>query len=665
MNNDVRKKVTLAGLLVSIGIVYGDIGTSPLYVMKAIVNENGGIANVNREYIVGSISLILWTITLLTTVKYVLIALKATNHGEGGIFSLYALVRKKAKWLVLPALIGGAALLADGTLTPAVTVTTAIEGLKNMRFGNDIPVPNQNSVLIITIIILLFLFSIQRMGTSIIGKTFGPIMLIWFTFLGLTGAMNLSHDLSLLEALNPVLAVKILFSPANKVGVLILGAVFLATTGAEALYSDVGHVGKGNIMASWPYVFICLALNYLGQGVWILENPNYHAGNTDFNPFFEALPSQWKFFAIILATLAAIIASQALITGSFTLVSEASGLKFLPRMKIIYPSTEQGQIFIPSINKMLCVATIGIVFLFKTSEHMEAAYGLAITVTMLMTTILLFEYLSLKKVNILLRLVFLFLFGAIESMFLISSLAKFLHGGYVTVIIAAFIGAIMYIWYFGNKVRDRREAKNAYVRLDEYTSMLSNLSHDDSVPLYATNLVYMAKVKYNKFIKRDILYSILDKRPKRAHAYWFVTVNVTNEPFTAEYAINTYGTKNVINIQLYLGFKQQQKVNVYLRQIVHELIKDGTIESQPQEYTTTPGRDVGDFKFVIVNDVISPQTQLNTYEKWLVESRVWLQNLSSNPAVWFGLEYADTVVERVPLILGSQNIKSIQRTKLK
>lgn len=665
MNNDVRKKVTLAGLLVSIGIVYGDIGTSPLYVMKAIVNENGGIANVNREYIVGSISLILWTITLLTTVKYVLIALKATNHGEGGIFSLYALVRKKAKWLVLPALIGGAALLADGTLTPAVTVTTAIEGLKNMKFGNDIPVPNQNSVLIITIIILLFLFSIQRMGTSIIGKAFGPIMLIWFTFLGLTGAMNLSHDLSLLEALNPVLAVKILFSPANKVGVLILGAVFLATTGAEALYSDVGHVGKGNIMASWPYVFVCLALNYLGQGVWILENPNYHAGNTDFNPFFEALPSQWKFFAIILATLAAIIASQALITGSFTLVSEASGLKFLPRMKIIYPSTEQGQIFIPSINKMLCAATIGIVFLFKTSEHMEAAYGLAITVTMLMTTILLFEYLSLKKVNILLRLVFLFLFGAIESMFLISSLAKFLHGGYVTVIIAAFIGAIMYIWYFGNKVRDRREAKNAYVRLDEYTSMLSNLSHDDSVPLYATNLVYMAKVKYNKFIKRDILYSILDKRPKRAHAYWFVTVNVTNEPFTAEYAINTYGTKNVINVQLYLGFKQQQKVNVYLRQIVHELIKDGTIESQPQEYTTTPGRDVGDFKFVIVNDVISPQTQLNTYEKWLVESRVWLQNLSSNPAVWFGLEYADTVVERVPLILGSQNIKSIQRTKLK
>lgn len=665
MNNSVRKRVTLAGLLVSIGIVYGDIGTSPLYVMKAIVNENGGIASVNREYIVGSISLILWTITLLTTVKYVLIALKATNHGEGGIFSLYALVRKKAKWLVLPALIGGAALLADGTLTPAVTVTTAIEGLKNMKFGNDIPVPNQNSVLIITIIILLFLFSIQRMGTSIIGKTFGPIMLIWFTFLGLTGAMNLSHDLSLLEALNPVLAVKILFSPANKVGGLILGAVFLATTGAEALYSDVGHVGKGNIMASWPYVFICLALNYLGQGVWILENPNYHAGNTDFNPFFEALPSQWKFFAIILATLAAIIASQALITGSFTLVSEASGLKFLPRMKIIYPSTEQGQIFIPSINKMLCAATIGIVFLFKTSEHMEAAYGLAITVTMLMTTILLFEYLSLKKVNILLRLVFLFLFGAIESMFLISSLAKFLHGGYVTVIIAAFIGAIMYIWYFGNKVRDRREAKNAYVRLDEYTSMLSNLSHDDSVPLYATNLVYMAKVKYNKFIKRDILYSILDKRPKRAHAYWFVTVNVTNEPFTAEYAINTYGTKNVINVQLYLGFKQQQKVNVYLRQIVHELIKDGTIESQPQEYTTTPGRDVGDFKFVIVNDVISPQTQLNTYEKWLVESRVWLQNLSSNPAVWFGLEYADTVVERVPLILGSQNIKSIQRTKLK
>ena len=639
-----KQKMTFAGLLIAIGIVYGDIGTSPLYVMKSIVTENGGISNVNRELIVGSISLIFWTVTLLTTVKYVIIALKATNHGEGGIFSLYALVRKRAKWLVIPALIGGAALLADGTLTPAVTVTTSIEGLKNMRFGDVIPVSSQDMVILITIVILVLLFSIQRMGTSVIGKAFGPIMLLWFTFLGLIGLMNLSHDWSLLDAINPIHALRILFSPANKVGILILGSIFLATTGAEALYSDVGHVGKSNIMGSWP---------------------NYHAGNGDFNPFFEAVPSSLRLFAIALATIAAIIASQALITGSFTLVAEASSLKFLPRMNIIYPSNEKGQIYIPSINKMICVITVAIVFLFRTSHHMEAAYGLAITVTMLMTTILLFEYLGKKGTALSIRCIFLVVFAFIEGMFLFSSLTKFLHGGYVTVLIAGFILAIMYVWFYGNKIRDKREEQNAYVRLDEYTDMLTELSHCDDYPVYATNVVYMAKVKYNKFIKREMLYSILDKRPKRAKAYWFVTVNVTNEPYTAEYAVNTYGTKNVINVQLYLGFRKQTSVNVYLRQIVHDLIADGTIEAQPQQFTTTPGRDVGDFAFVIVNDVISPLTKLTGYEKFMVEARVWLQNLSSNPASWFGLEYADTVVERVPLVLGDHEEEHIQRIKPK
>lgn len=318
-------------------------------------------------------------------------------------------------------------------------------------------------------------------------------------------------------------------------------------------------------------------------------------------------------------------------------------------MKIDYPSTEKGQIYIPSINKGICVATIAIVLYFQTSAHMEAAYGLSITISMLMTTILLYEWLAMKKVNPVWNWIFLIFFGVLDIMFMISSLTSSPTVVTYHYLSLAPIGFIMYVWYYGNKIRDKREARNAYVRLDEYTDMLTNLSHDENYPTYATNLVYMANVKYNKFIKREILYSILDKRPKRAKAYWFVTVNVTNEPFTAEYAVNTYGTKNVINIQLYLGFKKQTSVNVYIRQIVHDLIADGTIEPQPQEYTTTPGRDVGDFSFVIVNDVISPQTQLIGYEKWLVEARVRLQNLSSNPASWFGLEYADTVIERVPL----------------
>lgn len=559
-----------------------------------------------------------------------------------------------------------AAILADGTLTPAVTVTTAIEGLKGLQLGGGVPVSSQSMVIAITVLILLVLFSIQKMGTSIIGKAFGPIMFVWFTFLGVIGLINMSGDWSILQAINPVYAIKLLFSPYNKAGIFILGSIFLATTGAEALYSDVGHVGKKNIIGSWPFVFVCLSLNYFGQGVWILNNPTYRpADGGVLNPFYEMIPSDFRLAAIVLATIAAVIASQALITGSFTLVAEASGLKFLPRMKIDYPSTEKGQIYIPSINKGICVATIAIVLYFQTSAHMEAAYGLSITISMLMTTILLYEWLAMKKVNPVWNWIFLIFFGVLDIMFMISSLTKFTHGGYVSLFIAGAIGFIMYVWYYGNKIRDKREARNAYVRLDEYTDMLTNLSHDENYPTYATNLVYMANVKYNKFIKREILYSILDKRPKRAKAYWFVTVNVTNEPFTAEYAVNTYGTKNVINIQLYLGFKKQTSVNVYIRQIVHDLIADGTIEPQPQEYTTTPGRDVGDFSFVIVNDVISPQTQLIGYEKWLVEARVRLQNLSSNPASWFGLEYADTVIERVPLILGKPNPSYIKRVKPK
>ena len=664
--NNTSKRMSAAGLLIAIGIVYGDIGTSPLYVMKSIVAGNGGIGNINRDFIVGSISLVLWTVTLLTTLQTVVIALKATNHGEGGIFALYTLVRKHAKWLVLPALIGGAAILADGTLTPAVTVTTAIEGLKGLKFGGSVPVSTQSMVITITVIILLVLFSIQKMGTSIIGKAFGPIMFVWFSFLGIMGLINMSGDWSILAAINPIYAIRLLFSPENKAGIFILGSIFLATTGAEALYSDVGHVGKKNIIGSWPFVFVCLSLNYFGQGVWILNNSHYvPADGGSLNPFFEMIPANLRLAAIILATVAAVIASQALITGSFTLVAEASGLKFLPRMNINYPSTEKGQIYIPSINKGICVATIAIVLYFQTSAHMEAAYGLSITISMLMTTILLYEWLVMKKVKPIWNWIFLIFFGVLDIMFMVSSLTKFTHGGYVSLFIAGAIGFIMYVWYYGNKVRDKRESRNAYVRLDEYTDMLTNLSHDEDYPTYATNLVYMANVKYNKFIKREILYSILDKRPKRAKAYWFVTVNVTNEPFTAEYAVNTYGTKNVINIQLYLGFKKQTSVNVYIRQIVHDLIADGTIEPQPQEYTTSPGRDVGDFSFVIVNDVISPQTQLVGYEKWLVEARVRLQNLSSNPASWFGLEYADTVIERVPLILGRPNPSYIKRIKPK
>lgn len=655
LNAKKRSTMSLAGLLITIGIVYGDIGTSPLYVMKTIISDNGGLNTASREMIIGSISLIFWTVMLLTTIKYVLIALKATNHGEGGIFSLYALVRRRKKWLIYPALIGGAALLADGMLTPAVTVTTAIEGLKGIDFHGLEMVNTQQQVIIITIVILSVLFLIQRFGTSVIGRAFGPVMFVWFLFLGVVGFIHMAGDFSILRALNPYYAIDLLFfSKDNHVGVFILGSVFLATTGAEALYSDVGHVGRINILGSWPFVFTSLMLNYLGQGVWVMQNANNakYLKDATFNPFFEMLPGEWRLVGIVLATLAAIIASQALITGSYTLVSEAVRLKFFPRMKIIYPTEKHGQIYIPLVNKILWIACIAIIFYFQTSSHMEAAYGLAITVTMLMTTLLLYQYLCQINVKKIFALAMVVFFGVIEGMFLISSLVKFVHGGYVTAIIAGLILFTMYIWYNGNRVRDHEEFRSAYVSLDDYKDQLSRLSNDDSLPIYSDNVVYMAKVKPGNRIKREMMYSILDKRPKRAKAYWFVTVNVTDEPYTAEYTVDTLGTRNVINVQLYLGFRREQRVNVYLRAIVHEMIERGQIDPQPKKYTTIVGRDVGDFSFVIVQDVISPQTHIKSYERTMIQLRVGLQNITSNPASWFGLEFSDVVVEKVPLILG-------------
>lgn len=665
MNANTRAKVSRAGIFITLGIVYGDIGTSPLYVMKTILGDNGGLSATTPELVIGSISLIFWTVMLLTTVKYVLIALNATNHGEGGIFALYTLVRRQAKWLLYPALIGGAALLADGMLTPAVTVTTSIEGLKGIVFHHWEPVQNQADVIFITVVILSILFVIQRFGTKTIGHAFGPIMTLWFTFIGVVGLVNLLPDLAILKALNPYYAISVLTSPDNKVGIFILGSVFLATTGAEALYSDVGHVGKANIDASWPYVFVCLMLNYFGQGVWVIQHA--HEANlgqaVDFNPFFELLPGDWRFVGIVLATLAAIIASQALITGSYTLVAEAVRLKLLPRLKINYPTLQHGQIYVPAVNGILWIACVGIVFFFRTSAHMEAAYGLAITVTMLMTTLLLFQYLRLRHVNVVLTWLMVLFFGSLETMFFLSSMVKFVHGGYVTAILAGLILCVMFIWYYGNKIRDRDEFESGYVDLDDYKDQLVALSKDENYPTFATNLVYMAKVKPGHMIKKEMLYSILDKRPKRAQAYWFVTVNVTDEPYTAKYDVDMMGTNNVINVQLYLGFRREQRVNVYLRAIVHELIDSGDLPAQPQTYTMQKGRNVGDFSFVVIQEELSPETRVKPFDRFIIQARVTLQNWTSTPATWFGLEFSDVVVEHVPLILGRRRRPFLRRIK--
>lgn len=637
-------------VLVTLGIVYGDIGTSPMYTMKAIIAGNGGLLTMSTDVVLGALSLIIWTLTLITTVKYVMVAMKADNHNEGGIFALYSLVKKCAKWLIIPAMIGGAALLADGILTPAVTVTTAIEGLRTIPAAHAIIGDNQHIVVMITIIILCTLFALQKAGTSTIGKAFGPVMTLWFLFLGAMGVMNMFADISVVRALNPVRGILFLFDgKLNAAGLMVLGSVFLCTTGAEALYSDMGHVGKSNIYVSWPFVKVCLILNYLGQGAWIITNHTDESFNAikDLNPFFEMLPGQLRPFAVILSALAAIIASQALITGSYSIVSEAIKLDLMPHIKINYPSTTKGQIYIPLVNNIMWVGCIGVVLLFQSSEHMEAAYGLAITVTMLMTSILLYTYLAVIRKRLWAAIPFILFFGAIEAMFFFSSLTKFFHGGYFTVLMATAIFVVMFVWRRGTAVE---RTQSVYLPVDKYIDQLRSLSHDADYTTLADNLVFLTNDSSFDKLDRDILYSILDKRPKRAKAYYFINISLTDDPNTREFIVNDFGTDFLFKITLRLGFRVNQRINTYLYQIVGDLIKNNQLAPQNHKYSIYKEHsEIGDFRFCLLRKVLAPETDINGFDARCLELKYFIRRVCGSPARWYGLENSNIVFEYVPL----------------
>lgn len=637
-------------VLVTLGIVYGDIGTSPMYTMKAIIAGNGGLLTMSTDVVLGALSLIIWTLTLITTVKYVMVAMKADNHNEGGIFALYSLVKRCAKWLIIPAMIGGAALLADGILTPAVTVTTAIEGLRTIPAAHAIIGDNQHIVVMITIIILCTLFALQKAGTSTIGKAFGPVMTLWFLFLGAMGVMNMFADISVVRALNPVRGILFLFDgKLNAAGLMVLGSVFLCTTGAEALYSDMGHVGKSNIYVSWPFVKVCLILNYLGQGAWIITNHANESFNAikDLNPFFEMLPSQLRPFAVILSALAAIIASQALITGSYSIVSEAIKLDLMPHIKISYPSTTKGQIYIPLVNNIMWVGCIGVVLLFQSSEHMEAAYGLAITVTMLMTSILLYTYLAVIRKRLWAAIPFILFFGAIEAMFFFSSLTKFFHGGYFTVLMATAIFVVMFVWRRGTAVE---RTQSVYLPVDKYIDQLRSLSHDADYTTLADNLVFLTNDSSFDKLDRDILYSILDKRPKRAKAYYFINISLTDDPNTREFIVNDFGTDFLFKITLRLGFRVNQRINTYLYQIVGDLIKNNQLAPQNHKYSIYKEHsEIGDFRFCLLRKVLAPETDINGFDARCLELKYFIRRICGSPARWYGLENSNIVFEYVPL----------------
>lgn len=660
-------KVTAASLLIALGIIYGDIGTSPLYVFNAIINGKP----ISEELVLGSLSCIFWTLTLQTTIKYVVLTLRADNRGEGGIFSLYALVRRQKKWLVIPAMLGGAALLADGMITPPISVTSAIEGLKQIPSLHNI---EERTIVIIVVCIIALLFFLQQFGTASIGSMFGPMMFIWFLMLAGLGILHISDDLSVFKAFSPTYAFDLLTKYPK--GFWLLGAVFLCTTGAEALYSDLGHCGRENIRISWIFVKTCLFLNYLGQGAWLLTQKGKLYANSDLmsdkafmalhpsaielkSTFYSIMPQGWfLYIGIAIATMAAIIASQALISGSFTLVSEAMRLNLWPKMKINFPTEERGQLYIPGINWLLFLGCIGITLYFKSSSNMEAAYGLAITMCMIATTMLFANFLITRRVLSFWIYLFLGVYLAIEFGFLFANLDKFPHGGFVTLIVGGGLFAVMYIWYRSRKIKNRYVE---FVRLENYIPQIQELSNDRGVPKYATHLVYLTSANNPKEIEHKIIYSILNKKPKRADIYWFVHVDTLDDPYTCEYTVDHIIPNDIIRVEFRLGFRMEPKINMMFRKVVADLVANNEVNITSRYESLERNNVVGDFQFIVMEKYLSQDNELPFFERIIMKMYFNLKEWSLSEERGFGLDTANVTIEKFPLIVSPVSEMKLKR----
>ncbi len=634
--------VSAAGLLVAMGIIYGDIGTSPLYVLKAIVGEENPI---QAGLVRGALSCIFWTITLQTTVKYVTLILRADNKGEGGIFSLYALIRRHARWLTIPAIIGGSALLADSIITPPISVSSAVEGLRILY-------PTIQTIPIV-IAILSVLFLIQSFGTGVVGTAFGPIMLVWFTMLAVLGIINIVDDISILSSLNPYYAYRFLVDFPG--AFWLLGAVFLSTTGAEALYSDMGHCGRGNIRVSWVYVKTCLFLNYLGQGAYVESLAGQALGKR--NPFYELMPEWFLITGIGIATLATIIASQAMLSGAFTLISEAIRLNFWPKVRLRYPSVQKGQLYVPSINWLLFAGCVAVVLYFQESSKMEAAYGLAITLTMLMSTILFSYYMYSHKYNAWWVTAFLVFYLFLEGCFLVANLIKFPAGGWVSVLIAIIMGSVMVIWLKAFQIKLRL---TEYVRIDSYIQSLKELSRDISIPKYATHIVFMSNAARQSEIESKIIYSIFQKRPKRADIYWFIHVDTTDDPYTMEYKVNTLAPDDAYKITFKLGFRVEQRINLFFRKVIEDMVANKEVDITSRYESLSRQNVIGDFRFVVLEKFLSFENELPRTEQLIMNIYFWIKSFTTSEDRWFGLDSSSVKIEKVPLV-----IRPVENVKLK
>ena len=653
-------RITPAMAIVALGVVYGDIGTSPLYTMQTFLNGQGGLAHADHEAVLGVLSLVFWSITLITTVKYVLIAMRIDNKGEGGIFALYSLIRKYGAWLAIPAMLGGAAFLADSVLTPAVSISSAVEGLETLPAFEKLFTENKQLTLMITAAIILILFSAQSRGTERIGKVFGSVVLVWFSFLAVVGLANLSQYWGVFAALNPVYGVKFLFSSHNAAGLAIMGTVFLSTTGAEALYSDMGHVGRGNIYFTWPFIKIALVLCYFGQGAWMLNHwdDSAYARTHGLNPFFEMMTPSVRYVAVVLSVLAGVIASQALITGAFTMVSEATHLNWMPHLQVRYPARTRGQLYIPVVNVVLCVSTLLVLALFRDSEHISAAYGLALTITMITTTILLAVYIwhSGRRIG---AAVFTVLFLAIQFMFFFASMAKFLHGGWFTMLLTSAILLVMYTWNEGTKLE---RAQRRHMQPAECLPVLERLHDDDTIPYFADNIVYLTSDPEMKRIDTDIFFSIFADHPKRARAWWAVSVETADEPFTREYSVENFGTDYMFRVRIRLGFKVSQSIPAYIHQIMNDLSKSGDLPKQESRYPKLDADpNIGPIRYVLIHKALMPESKVSQRGAISLEIKYAIRRLAGSPVKWFGLAPYNPLIEIQPLFLATQRPPRLKR----
>jgi len=630
------------GVLLALGIVFGDLGTSPLYTFKAIIGDRP----ISEPLVLGGVSAIFWTLFFQTTLKYVFITMRADNHGEGGIFSLYALIRRYGKWVLWPAIIGGSFMIADSLITPPISVTSAIEGLRVL--SPNVP------IMPITIGILVMLFLLQQSGTSRIGVFFGPAMVLWFGMIAILGITNLAGNFYVLKAINPLYAYQLVVNYPG--GLWVLGGVFLCTTGAEALYADMGHVGRRNIQVAWIFIKVALLLCYFGEAALLMKYDGQQLTAVD--AFYGLVPEWFLIPSIVIATAATIIASQALLSGTFTLFNEAIRLNVWPRLRIEFPSDMRGQVYVPAVNWFMMLGCIGMVLHFKESSNMEAAFGLSVTLTMLMTTVLLTFYLYTQRVHVVLVALLFLTFTWIEVTFLVANLSKFAHGGWLSLMIGLVLISTMYIWYAGRRFKARYRN---FVELKKYIPVLTKLSNDADVPKYSTHLVYLTSAHKPDKVEDRVIASILHQQPKRADLYWFVHVDVDDKPYTATYTAQVIEPEEVVHVTFKLGFRIVPRINILFKKVVSEMVKNKEIKIENKYFDPENGNLLGDFRFVILKSFLSVENNLSLWENIVMRVHFILDKLSLPDAKAYGLDYNNVVTEHVPLILGKTENITLRR----